>query len=106
MCGSKAKLAGLPAKRACAPPTRSTAPLPADALDRGAAGRELVLQPLEAAVEVVDAVDHGLALGRERGDDERDRGAQIGGHVRRALELALAFDGGAFAIEMDMRAQP
>src|SRR5262245_6715768 len=65
---------------------RSNAPLSAEALDGGAAGRELVLQPLEAAVEVIDAIDHGLALGRERGDDEGDRGAQIGGHHRRALE--------------------
>ena len=37
-----------------------------NALDRGAAAGELVLEPLEAAVEVIDAVDHGLALGRER----------------------------------------
>src|SRR3981189_1803795 len=47
--------------------------LSADALDGGAAGGELVLQPLEAAVEVIDAIDHGLAFSRERGDDERDR---------------------------------
>src|SRR5499426_2183559 len=79
---------------------RSNAPLSADALDGGAAGGELVLQPLEAAVEVIDAIDHGLALGRERGDDEGDRGAQIGGHHRRALEGLHAFDGGAFAVEV------
>ena len=39
-------------------------------LDRGAAARELVLQPLKAAVEVIDAVDDGLALGGERRDDQ------------------------------------
>jgi UDP-N-acetylglucosamine enolpyruvyl transferase len=33
---------------------------------------------LEAAVEVVDPVDLGLALGGEPGDDQRDRGAQVG----------------------------
>ena len=41
-------------------------PCPADALDVRAAAGQLFLQPLEAAVEVIDAVDHGLALGRER----------------------------------------
>src|SRR6516225_5736005 len=80
--------------------------LPAEALDRGAAGGELVLQPLEAAVEVIDAVDDGLALGRERGDHERDRSAQIRGHHRRALERAHTLAGGAFAIELDVRAKP
>src|SRR5499433_4022297 len=80
--------------------------LAADALDRGAAGRELILQPLEAAVEVIDAVDDGLALGRQRGDDERDRSAQIGGHHRRALERAYTLDGGAFAVELDVGAEP
>src|SRR5205809_236334 len=34
----------------------------ADPLDRRAAAAELVFQPLEAAVEVIDAVDHRLAL--------------------------------------------
>ena len=37
---------------------------PRDPLDGGAAGGELVLEALEATVEVIDAVDHGLALGR------------------------------------------
>src|SRR5215472_15056281 len=46
---------------------------PADARDVGAAGDELVLEALEPAVEVIDAVDHGLALGGERRDDERPR---------------------------------
>src|SRR5262245_10269653 len=69
--------------------------LAADALDGGAAGRELVLKPLEAAVEMIDAVDDGLALGRKRRNDERDRGTQIGGHDRRTLERAHALDGGA-----------
>src|SRR5262249_6042183 len=54
--------------------------LVADALDRSAAGRQLFLQPLEAAVEMIDAVDHGLAFGGKPGDDQRYRGAQIGRH--------------------------
>src|SRR5215467_16384149 len=80
--------------------------LSAETLDRGAAGRELVFQPLEATVEVIDAVDNRLALGSKRGDDERDRSAQIGGHHRRALERAHTLDGSAFAVELDMGAEP
>src|SRR5580658_6134268 len=49
-----------------------------------AAAAELVLQPLEAAIEVIDAVDDGFAFGGERGDDQRDRRAQVGRHHRRA----------------------
>src|SRR5919204_1616076 len=51
------------------------AALPAEALDGGPACRELVFQPLEAAIEMIDAVDDRLTFGRKRGDDEGDRGA-------------------------------
>jgi hypothetical protein len=54
-----------------------------------AAGGQLFLEPLEAAVEMVDAVDHGLAFRGEAGDDQRDRGAQIGRHHRRAAQLGV-----------------
>jgi hypothetical protein len=47
--------------------------LPRQALDGGAAAGELVLEPLEAAVEVIDAVDDGLAFGGECRDHERHR---------------------------------
>src|SRR5690349_23100028 len=40
----------------------------------------------DLAVEVIDAVDDGFAFGRERGDHQRHRGAQIGRHHRRALD--------------------
>ena len=92
---------GAPRRGARARAGRARSLTPADALDRGAAGGELVLQPLEAAVEVIDAVDHGLALGGERGDDERHRGAQIGRHHRRALEPLDALDGRGLAVELD-----
>ena len=71
-----------------------------------AAGVELVFQALEAAVEVIDAVDHGLAFRRQRGDHQRHRGAQVGRHHRRALELAAALDGGGLAVELDAGAEP
>ena len=39
-------------------------------LDVGAAAGELFLEPLEAAIEMIDAVDHGLAVGHEARYDE------------------------------------
>ena len=50
------------------------------------AGRAF-LDAFIAAVEVVDAVDRGLAVGDQRGDDQAGRGAQVGGHDRRAAQL-------------------
>src|SRR5262245_27672807 len=73
----------------------------ADAGDVGAAGDQLVLEALKAAVEVIDAVDHGLTFRREAGDDQRHRSAQVGRHHGRALEAVDAFDGGGLAIEVD-----
>src|SRR5690348_11007216 len=80
--------------------------LAADAGDVGAAAGELVFQPLEAAVEVVDAVDHGLALGRKAGDDQRDRRAQIGRHHGRAPQPFDAFDRRGFAVKVNARPEP
>src|SRR4051812_36882371 len=80
--------------------------LAADALDGCAASGKLILEPFKAAVEVIDAIDHGLALGRKRGDHERHRRAQIGRHYRRALELFDAFDGRRFASEVNTSAEP
>src|SRR5436190_9674846 len=75
-------------------------------LDRRAAATQLFLEPLETAVEVVNAIDDGFALGGKRRDHQRHRSAQVRRHDRRALELRHAFDGGALAIEMDTRAKP
>ena len=68
--------------------------------------RELFLEPLETAVEMVDAVDHGLAFGGKAGDHQRHRGAQVGRHHRRAAQPGDAFDGGGFAVETYPRAEP
>src|SRR6185312_628096 len=57
-----------------------------DATDVRAAGCELLLQSLEAAVEVVDAVDHRLAARRETCDHQAHRGAQVGRHHLGALQ--------------------
>src|SRR5205085_6949931 len=80
--------------------------LPRQPLDGRATAAQLVLEPLEAAVEVVDAIDDGYALGRERRDHERHRSPQIGCHHRRTFERRYALDGGALTVEMDARAEP
>src|SRR5882724_6745190 len=66
----------------------------ADALDGSAARRQFFLEPFKPAVEMVDAVDHGLAFGGE----PRDHG--------RAAQLIDALDGGGLAVEMNPRAEP
>src|SRR6187455_1284959 len=46
-----------------------------DPFDAGPEGAQARLEPLVAAVQVVDTVDDGLALGHEAGDHEACRGA-------------------------------
>src|SRR5579875_2300979 len=78
----------------------------ADPLDRRAAGRKLFLQPFEAAVEVIDPVDNGLALSRQGGDHERHGRPQVCRHDRGALEAINSFDGCGLAVEMNMGTEP
>src|SRR3954453_4649766 len=80
--------------------------LVADALDRRAAGRQLFFQPLKAAVEMIDAVDHGLAFGGKPRDDQGYRGAQVGRHHGRAPQHGGAVDGRGFAVERDFCTEP
>ena len=55
---------------------------------------------------MVDPIDDGFAFGGKRRDHQRHRSAQVRCHDRRALELRDAFDGCAFAVEVDARAKP
>src|SRR6185437_2986254 len=71
-------------------PTFRNHALGADALDRSATAGELILEPLEPAVEVVHAVDNGLSLSCEGRDYQRYRGTQIGRHHRRAIQAVNA----------------
>src|SRR5688572_11078383 len=48
--------------------------------DMGPALAELLLDALEAAVEMVNTADQCLALRGKPGDDQRYRGAEIRGH--------------------------
>src|SRR5262249_42484275 len=52
----------------------------ADALNDRAAVHEFFLEPLKAAIEMIDAVDHGLALGCKCGNHKRHGGTEIGRH--------------------------
>src|ERR1700722_9395534 len=76
-----------------------------DARDVGAAGAELLFQSLEAAVEVVDAIDDRLPFRRKAGDNERNRGAQVGRHHWRAAQAFDAADHGRVAVELDVSAE-
>src|SRR5437762_8181393 len=78
----------------------------AEPFDGGAAGGKLVFQPLEATIEMIDAIDHGLAFGSQRSNHQRDGGTQIGRHDRRPFERVNSLNGGALATELDARAEP
>src|SRR4051794_22269257 len=72
----------------------------------GAAVPELLLDALEASVEVIDAADHGFALGGKPGDDQRDRSAQIRRHDLRTSQPLDAGHHGSVAPEIDAGAEP
>src|SRR5947207_6170317 len=78
----------------------------AEALDPRAEGRELLLERLVAAVQMIDAVDDGLALGGEPGDDQPGRGAQVGRHDGCALQALDAAHHGAVALDRDIGPEP
>jgi hypothetical protein len=56
---------------------------------------------LVAAIDVVDAVEDGFAVGDEGGEDERGGGAEVGAHDGGGLEFGLAADGGGAALDGD-----
>src|SRR5262245_54332121 len=67
------------------------APLPRDspayAFDISPASGKLALERLEAAVEMIDTVEHRLTMGGQGSDHERDRGAKIGSHDLGTVQL-------------------
>src|SRR5688572_17983383 len=74
-------------------------------LDPRAQLAEPNLEPLVAAVEVVDPIDDRLAPGDEAGDDQARGGAQVGGHDVRPGERLHAMHHRGIALDVDMRAQ-
>src|SRR5207302_10362641 len=75
-------------------------------LDHRATGAKLFLDMFEAAVEMINAIDHCFAFSRERRDDERHGRAKIRRHHRGALEFLYPFDHGGIAVELYMGAEP
>ncbi len=69
----------------------------ADTFNLRAAPRQFFFQSLEAAIQMINAVDHGFALGRQTGDHQRNRRAQVGCHDLCALQALDAFDGRGLA---------
>src|SRR3954470_19404651 len=63
------------------------------------------LDPLVAAVQVVDAIDHRPAFGDEAGDDEARRRPQVGRPDVRAGERIRALHHGRVALDVDVRAE-
>src|SRR5688572_33301550 len=87
----------------CAPCTQRTL---RDALDLRPEPGQLLLDVLVATVEMVDAVDRGLAIGDQPGEDQRSRRAQVGRHHRRAAELRHAANDRGVALDTDVSAEP
>src|SRR6266852_6026234 len=70
--------------------------------DFGAHGFQLFFDVLVAAVQVIDAVDDGLAIGDERCEHERGGGAQVGSEDGGSTERSYAADDGAAAFDLDV----
>src|SRR6266853_1339554 len=67
--------------------------------------RELLLDALVPAIEVIDPVDSGLAFGNETRDDEARRGAQVGRHDGCALQLRNAAHDRRVSRDLDVGAE-
>src|SRR6185437_11719043 len=78
--------------------------LAAQAFDRCAAGSELGFEPFVTAIEMIDAIDDGLAFSGKASEHQRHRGALIGRHHRRAGELGDAADRRRRALDGDVGA--
>src|SRR5258705_9654960 len=75
-----------------------------DAGDVGAYALQLFYYAFVAAIDVVDAVDDGFAVGDQGGEDQAGAGAEVGGLHGGAGELGGAADYGAAAVDGDVGA--
>src|ERR1019366_9518752 len=76
----------------------------AHAADFGAHSFQFFFDVLVAAVQVIDAVDDGLAVRDQGGEHERGGGAQVRGEDGGGAERSSAADDGAAAFDLDVRA--
>src|SRR5712692_1851260 len=74
-------------------------------LDARAELRELLLDALVAAIEVIDSIDPRFALGNQTRDDEARRRAQVGRHDGCALQLADSAHDRRISRDLDVGAQ-
>ena len=76
----------------------------ADALNLRATAAEFLFQSLKAAIQMIDAVDHGFTFSGECSDHEGYRGAQICCHHGRTFQSGIAFDNRKIAIKFNLGA--
>src|SRR5260221_7112411 len=87
------------------PSTAGAILTPSHALDARAELRELLLDALVAAVEMIDPVDPSLALGDQTGDHEARLSAQVRRHHVRPLEPGDAVYDRGIARDLDFGAE-
>src|SRR5690349_21046298 len=90
------------ASKAVSLSTSDLVSLPGKTLDVGAAVAKLLLERLKPAIEVIDAMQHRVALSRERGDDQRHRSPEVGRHDGCAGKLFDAADFGTVPLQLDV----
>src|SRR5215831_10531315 len=73
--------------------------------DPGAEPRQLLLDALVAAVEVIHAVHDGRAARDEPREDKARRGAQVRRHDVGTIQACDAFHYGGIALDLDVRAE-
>ncbi len=78
----------------------------ADTFDLRAQAAQLDLHGVIAAVEVIDAVDHGFAFSRQRRHHQAGRGAKVGRHDGGTRELRHAMHHAGVTVDIDLRTQP
>src|SRR3990167_1699362 len=64
---------------------------------------QLLFDALVTTVDVVNAINQGVALGNQCRDHQAGRRSQVGGHDRCALETFDASDDGGVAFDLDLR---
>src|SRR5689334_21177306 len=89
---------------ASSPRSLSASVIAGQSFDPCAAGGELFFELLVAAIEMVNAIDDGLALSREPRQHERDGCAEIGRHYRGAGEARHAAHHRRCAMDIDVGA--